>query len=51
MVYLEIQLEGTENRIATARGRYIREVQGFNTYIRQFPTLITAKIFGYKVLL
>ncbi|WP_311515009.1 LemA family protein [Oligella urethralis] len=47
---LNIQLEGTENRIATARGRYIREVQGFNIYIRQFPTLITAKIFGYKVL-
>lgn len=47
---LNIQLEGTENRIATARGRYIREVQAFNTFIRQFPTLITAKIFGYKVL-
>ncbi|SUA55830.1 LemA family [Oligella ureolytica] len=47
---LNVQLEGTENRIATARGRYIREVQGYNTYIRQFPTLITAKIFGYKVL-
>ena len=47
---LNVQLEGTENRIATARGRYIREVQGYNTFIRQFPTLITAKIFGYKVL-
>lgn len=47
---LNVQLEGTENRIATARGRYIREVQGYNTYIRSFPTLITAKIFGYKVL-
>ena len=47
---LNIQLEGTENRIATARGRYIKEVQGYNTFIRQFPTLITAKIFGYKVL-
>lgn len=47
---LNIQLEGTENRIATARGRYIKEVQEYNTFIRQFPTLITAKIFGYKVL-
>ena len=47
---LNVQLEGTENRIATARGRYIKEVQEYNTFIRQFPTLITAKIFGYKVL-
>ena len=47
---LNIQLEGTENRLATARGRYIKEVQEYNTFIRQFPTLITAKIFGYKVL-
>lgn len=45
---LNVQLEGTENRIATARGRYIKEVQTFNTFIRRFPTVITAKIFGYK---
>lgn len=47
---LNVQLEGTENRIATARTRYIREVQDYNTFIRQFPTVITAKILGYKVL-
>ncbi len=46
---LMTQLEGTENRIATERGRYVNAVQEYNVYIRQFPTLITAKIFGYDV--
>ncbi|HLU00150.1 MAG TPA: LemA family protein [Burkholderiaceae bacterium] len=46
---LMTQLEGTENRIATERGRYVKAVQAYNVYIRQFPTLITAKIFGYGV--
>ena len=45
---LQAQLEGTENRITTARGRYIQLVQDFNTYLRSFPQLITAKLFGYK---
>src|SRR5690606_1211043 len=45
---LMTQLEGTENRIATERGRYVKAVQEYNLYIRQFPTLITAKIFGYR---
>ncbi len=44
---LQAQLEGTENRITVARGRYIQLVQDYNTYIRQFPTVITAKMFGY----
>ncbi len=44
---LQAQLEGTENRITVARGRYIQLVQEFNTYIRSFPQLITAKMFGY----
>lgn len=47
---LMTQLEGTENRIATERGRYVQAVQAYNTYIRQFPAVITAKIFGYDVL-
>lgn len=47
---LMTQLEGTENRIATERGRYVKAVQEYNLYIRQFPTLITAKIFGYHTL-
>src|SRR6476646_8601733 len=33
---LQAQLEGTENRIAVARNRYIRSVQEYNTLIRQF---------------
>ena len=45
---LQTQLEGTENRITVARGRYIQLVQDYNTYIRQFPVNLTAMIFGYK---
>ena len=45
---LQAQLEGTENRIAVERQRYIGTVQDYNTYIRQFPTNIPAKMFGYK---
>ncbi|OWT63479.1 LemA family protein [Candidimonas nitroreducens] len=47
---LMTQLEGTENRIATERGRYVKAVQAYNLAIRQFPTLITAKIFGYHTM-
>ncbi|MFW2178250.1 MULTISPECIES: LemA family protein [unclassified Moraxella] len=43
---LQAQLEGTENRITVARGRYIQDVQGYNTTVRQFPTNLTAKVFG-----
>lgn len=45
---LMTQLEGTENRIATERGRYVQAIQAYNQTIRQFPTLITAKVFGYQ---
>jgi len=45
---LQAQLEGTENRITVARGRYIQMVQDYNTFIRSFPQNITAKIFGYQ---
>lgn len=45
---LLVQLEGTENRITVARGRYVAAVQGYNVLIRQFPTLVTAKLFGYQ---
>ena len=44
---LQTQLEGTENRITVARGRYIRAVQDYNTYIRSFPQNLIAKMFGY----
>ncbi|KAA0889653.1 LemA family protein [Pusillimonas sp. ANT_WB101] len=47
---LMTQLEGTENRIATERGRYVEAVRDYNLIVRQFPTLITAKIFGYHTM-
>ena len=43
---LQAQLEGTENRIAVARNRYISSVQDFNSYARQFPQVVTAKVIG-----
>jgi LemA protein len=46
---LQAQLEGTENRIAVARNRYIRAVQEYNVLIRQFPVNLTAKIFNYDI--
>ena len=46
---LQSQLEGTENRIAVARNRYIKSVQEFNTTVRQFPTNLTAMIFKMSV--
>jgi len=46
---LQAQLEGTENRIAVARNRYIKAVQEYNITVRQFPTNLTAMLFGYKV--
>lgn len=45
---LQAQLEGTENRIAVARNRYITTVQDYNTYVRQFPQAMTAKVIGMK---
>jgi LemA protein len=46
---LQSQLEGTENRIAVARNRYIKTVQDFNTTVRQFPTNLTAMLFKMEV--
>jgi LemA protein len=45
---LQAQLEGTENRITTARNRFIKTVQDYNILARQFPTNLTAMMFGYK---
>ena len=45
---LQVQLEGTENRIATARGRYTEAVAGYNTAIKKFPTVIYAGWFGFS---
>ena len=46
---LQAQLEGTENRITVARNRYIQAVQDYNVTVRQFPTNLTAMVFGHKV--
>jgi LemA protein len=45
---LQAQLEGTENRIAVARNRYIKAVEQYNVTVRQFPANLTAMAFGYK---
>lgn len=45
---LIIELEGTENRIMVARQDYIKTVTEYNTLLRQFPTSIIAKLFGFK---
>jgi LemA protein len=46
---LQAQLEGTENRIAVARNRYIKAVQEYNVVVRSFPSNLTAMVFGFKV--
>ena len=46
---LQAQLEGTENRIAVARNRYIESVKTYNSTIRRFPVNLTAMIFNYDV--
>lgn len=45
---LQAQLEGTENRIAVARQRYIRAVQEYNVVVRSFPSNLTAMLFGFR---
>jgi len=45
---LQAQLEGTENRIAVARNRYIKAVQGYNVVVRSFPSNLTAMLFSFK---
>jgi LemA protein len=45
---LQAQLEGTENRIAVARKRYIDSVREYNIIVRSFPSNLTAMVFGMK---
>lgn len=45
---LRAQLDGTENRIAVARGRYVKAVQDYNVAVRSFPSNLTAMAFGYR---
>ena len=44
---LQVQLEGTENRINTERNRYNSAVKEYNVKIRRFPNNIFAGIFGF----
>ena len=42
---LQVELEGTENRITIARRRYIESIQEFNNLVTVFPTSITNSFF------
>jgi LemA protein len=42
------ELAGTENRIAVARQRYNDAARQYNTLRRQFPSNVTAKMFGFQ---
>ena len=46
---LQAQLEGSENRITVARGRFIEAIQNYNITVRSFPSNLTAKLFGYHI--
>ena len=45
---LQVQLEGTENRITTARTRYNEAVASYNRSIRRFPGRLWAAAFGFE---
>lgn len=45
---LQDEIAGTENRIATARNDYNAAVQDYNTTRSRFPTVISAKLFGFE---
>ncbi|NIT60480.1 MAG: LemA family protein [Aliifodinibius sp.] len=44
---LQVQLEGTENRIATERQRFNEAVQTYNTSVQRFPNNVFAGLFGF----
>lgn len=45
---LQTEVAGTENRIATARKDYTAAAQDYNTTRSRFPTVISAKLFGFR---
>lgn len=45
---LQVQLEGTENRIAVERNNFNNAVQSYNTAIKSFPAVFYAGAFGFK---
>lgn len=44
---LQIELEGTENRISVERRRFNEVTLAFNSFVKQFPQRILAGIFGF----
>lgn len=44
---LQAQIEGTENRIAVARGDFNTAAQGYNVGVRRFPTVLFASLMGF----
>jgi LemA protein len=47
---LQVELAGTENRIAVERRRYTMAAQSYNAYILKFPNNLIAEKFGYKTI-
>ena len=45
---LQVQLEGTENRINEARNTYNKKVQNYNVAIRRFPNSLVSGMFGFE---
>ena len=45
---LQAQLEGTENRISVARQDFNTAVQGYNTKVKTFPTVLIAGLLGFS---
>ena len=44
---LQVQLEGTENRISVERGRFNEAARAYNTSRRRFPTNLVAGVMGF----
>lgn len=45
---LRDELAGTQNRITTARGRYIETIKSYNIRVKRFPTNVLAGMFGFE---
>jgi LemA protein len=45
---LQVQLEGTENRISTSRKRFNEQATQFNKSVRRFPGTVFASVFGFS---
>jgi len=45
---LQVELEGTENRIAVERRKFNETAQAYNAYIKKFPQNILAGMFGFR---